>query len=116
MTLLDSMMDHCIMIDKVSRSDGMGGFEYVWTEGAQFDATIIKLSSPAVTVAEMQGASEQYSVVVHAGVPLDFHDVFKRIKDGVTFRVTGYVRDTEAPKASTVQIAKVSAERWTIPS
>ena len=115
MNRLESMMDSCVMLDKTSRSDGMGGFDYVWTEGATFEATIIKLSNPAVTVAEMQGASEQYSVVVHAGVPLDFHDVFRRVRDGAIFRVTGYARDSEAPKASTKQIAKVNAERWALP-
>ena len=67
-------------------------------------------------LAEQQGVSEQYSVVVRSGVPLDFHDVFKRLRDGATFRVTGYARDSEAPAASTVQIAKVTAERWVIPA
>ena len=52
MTLIDSMMEKCAMLDKTSRPDGMGGFTYVWTDGAEFEATIIKMSSPAVTVAE----------------------------------------------------------------
>ena len=116
MTLLDSMMERCVMQDKTSAPDGLGGFRYVWTDGAEFEATIIKMSSPTVTVAEQQGVSEQYSVVVRSGVPLDFHDVFKRLRDGATFRVTGYARDSEAPAASTVQIAKVTAERWVIPA
>lgn len=115
MTLIDSMMEKCAMLDKTSRPDGMGGFTYVWTDGATFDATIIKMSSPTVTVAEQQGVNEQYNVVVRSGVPLDFHDVFKRISDNAIFRVTGYSRDSEAPAASTVQIAKVTAERWSIP-
>ena len=115
MTLLDSMMEKCVTMDKVSRSDDMGGFYYVWTDGAEFEATIIKNSSPEVIVAEQQGVNEQYNVVVRSGVPLDFHDVFKRLRDGATFRVTGYARDSEAPAASTIQIAKVTAERWVIP-
>ena len=116
MTLIDSMMERCVMQDKTSLPDGMGGFSYAWTDGAEFDATIIKISSPAITVAEQQGVSEQYNVVVKSGVPLDFHDVFKRKSDGATFRVTGYSRDSEAPAASTVKIAKVTAERWVIPT
>lgn len=115
MNLLDSMMENCVMLDKTSVSDGMGGFEYLWVEGAPFEAAIIKLSNPAIQVAEQAGASEQYSVVVHDGVPLDFHDVFRRISDGAVFRVTGYSRDSEAPAASTVKIAKVTAERWAVP-
>ena len=116
MSLLDSMMEKCAMLDKRSVPDGLGGFSYVWTAGAEFSATIIKMSSPTITVAEQQGVSEQYSVVTPSGVQLDFHDVFKRLSDGATFRVTGYTRDTQAPEASTVKIAKVTAERWTIPA
>lgn len=116
MSLLDSMMEQCVMLDKTSVSDGMGGFEYVWTEGATFQATIIKQSSPTVTVAEQQGVSEQYNVITPTGAKLDFHDVFRRVSDGATFRVTGHIRDTQAPAASTVQIAKVTAERWEITS
>lgn len=116
MSLLDSMMESCVMMDKTSVSDGLGGFTYTWKEGAAFNATIIKQSSPTITVAEQQGVSEQYTIVVQSGVTLDFHDVFKRVSDNATFRVTGYARDSEAPAASTVQIAKVTAERWVIPS
>ena len=115
MTLLDGMMDRCEMLNKVSVPDGLGGFRYVWTVGAEFDATIIKQGSPTVTVAEQQGLSEQYIVVVRTGVPLEFHDAFRRVRDGATFRVTGDVRDSQAPPESTVQIAKVTAERWEVP-
>lgn len=115
MSLIDSMMEQCVMLDKTSAPDGMGGFIYTWVEGAPFEATIIKQSSPTVIVAEQQGINEQYLVVVRTGIPLDFHDVFRRVSDGATFRVTGDARDSEAPKASTVQIAKVTAERWVVP-
>ena len=115
MNLLDSMMEDCVLIDKTSVSDGMGGFDYVWSDGASFSATIIKNGSPIVTVAEQQGVSEQYTVVTPTGASLDFHDVFRRVSDGAVFRVTGRIRDTQAPAASTVQIAKTTAERWEIP-
>ena len=114
MSLLDTMMEQCVMLDKKSQTDGMGGFVYSWTEGAEFLATIIKQSSPIVTVAEQQGINEQYNVIVQTGVPLSFHDVFRRQSDGATFRVTGEIRDTQAPAASTVHIAKVTAERWAL--
>ena len=116
MSLLDSMMEECVLMDKVSVSDGMGGFYYTWTDGAKFSATIIKQGSPIVTVAEQQGVNEQYNVITPTGAALDFHDVFRRVSDGAIFRVTGRIRDTQAPAASSVQIAKVTAERWVIPS
>lgn len=116
MSLIESMFELCVMLDKTSVPDGIGGFNYNWVEGAAFDAAIIKQSNPTITVAEQQGLNEQYLVVLKAGVPLQFHDVFKRLSDNAVFRVTGNARDTEPPAQSTVQIEKVTAERWTIPA
>lgn len=116
MTLIESMMEPCVMMDKVSTADGMGGFAYTWVEGAEFSATIIKQSSPEVMAAEMNGANEQFTIVVFGNVTLEYHDVIKRLSDGATFRVLGYTRDTKPPKESTYQYAKVSAERWEIPT
>ena len=116
MNLLESMMERCVILNKTSVPDGMGGFWYEWVDGAEFEATIIKMSAPSIVVAEQQGISEMYNVVARSGIPLSFHDVFKRLSDGATFRVTDDARDTQAPQASTIQIAKVTAERWEIPS
>ena len=115
MTLIEGMMESCVMMDKTSAPDGMGGFTYKWVDGAEFSATFIKASSPEITLAEMQGASEQYTVVTYSNVTLDYHDVFKRTSDNAVFRVTGFNRDAEAPEVSSIQISKVTAERWTIP-
>ena len=116
MSLLDSMMDQCMMLDKVSVSDGMGGFTWTWTEGATYSATIVKNGDAETRVAEVNGAAEQFTVIVNRGITLEYHDVFKRLRDNSVFRVTGRTMDNEAPDASTVQIAKVQAERWSIPS
>ena len=115
MSLIDSMMEECVMLDKVSVSDGLGGFTYEWAEGAHFMAAVIKNSEPAVIAAEMQGVTEQFTVVVHTGISLQFHDAFKRLSDESVFRVTGEIKDNQAPAASTVKIAKVRAERWVVP-
>lgn len=114
MSLIESMMEPCVMMDKVSVPDGMGGFSYQWVTGAQFEAAVIKLSNPTIVVAEQKDINEQYNVVARVGVPLQFHDVFKRLSDDATFRVTGDARDTQPPEMSTVQISKVTAERWSI--
>ena len=60
--------------------------------------------------------SEIYTVVTKKSFLLDYHDVFRRISDGQIFRVTGMAKDSEAPARSSVQIAKVTAERWELPN
>lgn len=114
MTLLDSMRDPCVMMDKRTVSDGMGGFTTVWTEGAAFDATIIKNNSNEAVVGQQQGMNELFTVVVDKTISLDYHDVFKRVSDGQTFRLTSSTLDSAAPERSTIPIAKATCERWAL--
>lgn len=112
MSLLDEMKTACIMLDKRSVPDGLGGFKPKWDEGATFDATIIKDQSIEARVAEKNGLKSVFTVVVQRGVPLEYHDVFRRLSDGAVFRVTSDITDSEAPSRSTVKIGKVTAESW----
>lgn len=114
MSLLDTMKDACVMMDKTTVSDGLGGFRPTWVEGAAFDAVIRKDSAPEVRVAEQQGVNEMFTVIVDRSVPLEYHDVFKRVSDGAIFRMTSNTKDAAAPSPSTVPIAKGTAERWVL--
>lgn len=116
MSLLDELKTECVMIDKRTVPDGYGGFTPVWVEGATFTAAIIKDTSSVARVAERDGLSEIYTAVVDKGIPLQFHDVFKRIGDNQIFRVTSNIVDSEAPARSSVQIGKVSLEKWVLPN
>jgi len=115
MSLIDVMMEECVMLDKRTVPDGMGGFVQDWVDGATFRAAVIKDSTLAARVAEKQGVSEVYTVTVDKGLPLQYHDVFRRISDGYTFRVTSNVTDSETPSVSTFHIGQVTAERWELP-
>ena len=112
MSLIDEMMEECIMMDKTTVSDGAGGFDTKWVEGASFNAAIVKDSTLAARVAEKSGVKEIYTITVDRGITLDYHDVFKRKKDGAIFRVTSNIVDSETPDRATFQIGQVTAERW----
>ena len=114
MNLIDTMMDRCTMLDKQTTPDGLGGFTHEWTNGASFDAAIVKDNTLAARVAEKDGVTEVYTVTVAKGVSLDYHDVFRRESDGATFRVTSNTHDSEAPAVSTIRIGQVTAERWVL--
>ena len=116
MNLLFSEMEKCKILNHIREDDPYGSSVDYWSEGAAFDATIIKNNSTEATIAERQGVSEIFTIVTHKDFLLDYHDVFKRVSDGQIFRVTGKARDSEAPKASTVKIAKVTAEKWVLPN
>lgn len=112
MTLIHELMTPCQIMNYVRQDDPFGGYTKEWQPGATFNAAVIKNASTEAQVAEKQGMSELYTVVVDKGFELDFHDVFKRLSDGEIFRVTSRTKDSEAPERSTVKIAKVTAEKW----
>ena len=116
MNLLESMMERCTMLDKITSGDGVLGRVTRWQDGAQFMATIIKDNSSEAVIAEQQGVNELFTVVTAKGTGLEYHDVFRRESDGSIFRVTSNQLDSEAPNASTLKYGKVTAERWALTS
>ena len=110
--LIDAFMTDCVMMDKVSVPDGIGGFTYDWREGAAFQATIVKDNTLDARVAEKEGVTEVYTVTFSKTLPMAFHDVFKRLDDGAIFRATSNVTDSKTPKVASFQFGQVSAERW----
>lgn len=112
MSLIDSMLESCTMVDKQTASDGLGGFSTEWVDGAKFNAAIVKDSSMEARAAEKAGVTEVYTVTVAKGTPLVFHDVFRRDSDGAIFRVTSGIKDSESPDVATFSIGQVTAERW----
>ena len=116
MNLLFSMMEQCKIMNHIREDDAYGSSNDTWAEGSAFDAAIIKNNTTEATIAERQGISEIFTIVTHKDFLLDYHDVFKRVSDGQIFRVTSNAKDSDAPDASTVKIAKVTAEKWVLPN
>lgn len=114
MSLLDSMKEPFVMMDKTTVSDGLGGFDNVWVDGAPFEAVLRKDSSPEAVVAQQQGMAETFTVIVDKSVRLDYHDVFRRVSDGAVFRTTSATQDSAAPARASIPIAKATCERWTL--
>lgn len=112
MTLIDAFRDPCVLMEKVRTSDGEGGWTVAWREGAYFDAAIVMDTTLNARVAEKEGMTAIYTVTTDINVPLDFHDVFKRLDDGKVFRVTSDSTDKETPSVASFQFHQVNAEEW----
>ena len=113
MSLLNDAMEKCVMLDKVTQSDGFGGYYSQWLEGAEFNAAIVFDTSIQARVADAQGVKSVYTVTVDRGMRLDYHDVFKRLSDGKVFRVTSK-DDKSTPKSAGLDLRLISAEEWTL--
>jgi hypothetical protein len=110
--LIDDFKENCILLEKTRMPDGAGGWATVWTEGAQFQAAIVAVSSTNAIIAEAQGMKKIFNVTTEKTMPLSFHDVFQRVKDGKYFRVTSDGNDTQTPSTASFQFSQVTAEEY----
>lgn len=113
--LIENFMEKCVLLEKTRVSDGLGGNEVAYKDGASFMAAVNKEKSLDARVAEKEGVTEVYTVTTAEGVALEFHEVFRRERDKATFRVTSNASDSKPPKAASFSFEQVSAERWSIP-
>ena len=114
-TLLDSMAETCTLLVKHPVQTPTGGYKTTWIDDTSFTAVIRKDESTEARIAEKQGVTELYTVVVQKGFPLDYHDVFRRTSDGNTYRVTSNIQDRQTPASTAINIGSVTAERWDLP-
>ncbi len=116
MSLLKNAMTQCTMLDKVTVSDGRGGFVTTWADGADFHAAIVLDNSTQARIAEAQGVTALYTITTSKTVSLQYHDVFRRKEDGKIFRVTSDGDDKKSPISAGLDMRQVSAEEWALPA
>lgn len=112
MNLLDEMMETCVFLNKQRTDDGVGGYSTVWTEGPEFKAAITFDTSLEARVADVQGVTSLYTVTVQRDLMLEYHEVFRRRKDGKIFRVTSDGDDKFTPMSAGLDMRQVTAEEW----
>ena len=114
MSLLDEAMDKCTMLDKTTVEDGYGGYITTWTDGAEFMAAITFDTSMQARTADKQGVTSMYTVTTSKALTLEYHDVFRRVRDGKIFRVTSDGDDKYTPASATLNMRQVTAEEWSV--
>ena len=116
MSLLDEAMETCSMLNKQTTPDGYGGYINTWTEGAEFKAAIVFDTSMEARSAEKAGVTSMYTVTTGRELTLEYHDVFRRKRDGKIFRVTSDGDDKYTPPSATLNMRQVTAEEWSLPN
>ena len=112
MSLLDDFKTPCVFMEKKDAEDGEGGAEAVWSQGAEFVATIVFDTSVEARRAEKESVNSRYTVTADRGTVLAYHDVFKRLSDGKVFRVNSDGDDKVTPERAAFQFVQVTAEEW----
>lgn len=116
MSLLADAFETCTMLHKTTQDDGYGGEVTAWVDGATFQAAITFDSSMEARVAQSQGVKSLYTVTTKRSKVLEYHEVFRRDRDGKLFRVTSDGDDKSTPDSATLDMRQVTAEEWEVPT
>lgn len=109
--MLNAVAEKFVILDRITSSDGMGGFISTYVEGAEFEAVVELTNSLEESVAMQQGVSGIYDVTVSRNMRLKERDIFKRVSDGKTFRITSK-DESKTPKTTELDIRKARAEEY----
>ena len=115
MSLLSEAFEDCVILDKRTVNSSRYGVETQYTAGAIFEAAVVLDSSMQARIAEAQGVKALYTVTTAKSINLQYHDVFRRERDGKVFRVTSDGDDNHTPQSATLNMRQVSAEEWALP-
>lgn len=114
MSLLSEAMEPCMMFDKQRVPDGYGGYRTSWVPSVPFEAAIVFDTSIEARVAEKQGVSSLYTITTKRSFTMEYHDVFRRERDGKIFRVTSDGDDKYTHASATLDMRQVTAEEWSL--
>lgn len=112
MSLLTEALETVTIINKIAESDGYGGIEITYTDGAKIKAALTFDSSNEAKIAEAMGATSTYTVTVRKDIELDYHTILRRESDGAIFRLTSNSDDRKTPESAALNMRQYSAERW----
>ena len=114
MSLLDEALETCVMMDKTTQPDGYGGYISTYKDGVEFKAAITFDTSMEARVGGKQGVTSLYTVTTSKSMTLEYHDVFRRMRDGKVFRVTSDGDDKYTPASSPLDMRQVTCEEFVL--
>lgn len=114
MSLLSDAMTECVYINVAIVPDERGSNITTYTDGGKFQAAFELQNSLNEAVAMAQGVKGIYRVTTARDVRLEFHQIFRRLSDGKTFRVDSK-DDSHTPETASLNMRVVRAEEWEVP-
>ena len=112
MSLVNSAMEKCFIMDKTTAPDGYGGVKTSYKEGAEIMAAFSFDSSTQARIAAQQGVNNRFTLFTKKAITLKSPDVIKRASDGKYFRITSDGSDNRTPAAAGLDLRAVEAEQW----
>lgn len=116
MSLLDEYMqketEGFVIMDKTTKSDGLGGVITVWKEGAPVEVALQQDTATGKQIAQALTGVRTYTVVTKKNIDFHYGDVIKRVRDGQVFRITSNSDNLETPESSAINMRQTTAEEY----
>lgn len=109
MSLLNDFGAECVLLEKKRTPDGEGGFLVTWFDGITFVNHSALDSTMQARIAEAQGVSSVYTVLVDKNVPIEYGDYYRDKNTGETYRVTSRPQEKEAPKSASALLRSMKS-------
>lgn len=116
MSLLDNFKETFVILDKKLTPDGEGGYITEYEEGVIIDIAVAHNTTISAQIAESDNTASTYTFLIDKKIPLSYHDIVKRVRDGAIFRITQDALEDYTPSMSDLKLTKVTAERWELPN
>lgn len=115
MSLINVMTENFIILECAEESDGRGGYTTSYTDGDAFSGALTHERTKSTTEGGKRVISSNYTLTTTRDIELSFGDVFRRVSDDKTFRVTSDGDDRFTPSSACLDMRQVDCEEWILP-
>lgn len=113
--MMESLSHNCVLLEKRRVQSPEGGWTTTWKDGAAFKTYPALDSSMQARVAEKQGVTSVYNVLVPQELPVEVGDYYRDETLGATFHVTSRPEEKQTPQTSQLNLKGFTAERSALP-
>ena len=114
-TLLNDYTENFVLMDETTTIDSYGSIVPVWKEGATFKAALTAPQNGTAEIAEAIREKKSFNVVTETNITLKQGKFFKRLSDGVVFKVLRDNTDKLTPNNSGIPMRYTEAEITELP-
>lgn len=114
---MPSPLDHACEFILLERTveNGPSGPVVIWNDGVLFSCLLTLDNSMNARIGEQAGVTSTLTGLVDIETPLKFYDVFRRISDGRTYRITSEPDERRIPASASFHVKAFAAEKYELP-
>jgi hypothetical protein len=114
-TILQDFVENIVLIDETTASDGLGGFVYEWTDGAEISVAVIQPRDTKATIANAIVGQQSLTILTSTAIELKRDKYFRRKSNGKTYKIDHDNTERLAPDDSELQLRATTAAEAALP-